>query len=500
MISVLQLGTIDYATGLRLQQRLVDLRKEGRIGDVLLLLEHSPVITLGRNARQKNIVASPELLAQRGVEVFECDRGGDVTFHGPGQLVGYPIFDLRGIATPDGKRKTLGAIEYVRRLEEVLIRTCADFGIPAARICGLTGVWTNPKARGQVIARAASRETCCPHQQAKIAAIGVHISRAVTSHGFALNVNTDLDYFNLIIPCGIATRPVTSMAKELNRQLSLQDVAHSISRNFGMVFESQMLWLDSLDALLGRICGSAVKASRATAPAAQRRRYVLGIRRDRTEPSALAWMTPPHGQKAKSKDVLPGPHQPPGANQRTYTIPDHRLEKLDISIRQVRKGGKVSYEVTGDLSAPVPPIRESKYLSKKQCIEIYRWMLLNRKMEAALENLYKQGKVVGGVYFGLGQEACSCASAYALRKDDWLGPMIRNQGSTLVRGFSPRDIMMQYMAKAGSPTRGRDASSHFGDIKDAQRGFSHLDPGRPDSRCSPAWPWARVCRDATSPS
>src|SRR6478609_8503935 len=156
----------------------------------------------------------------------------------------------------------------------------------------------------------------------------------------------------------------------------------------------------------------------------------------------------------------------PGANQRTYTIADHRLEKLDISIRQVRKSGKVSYEISGDLSAPVPPIRDSKYLSKTQCIEIYRWMLLNRKMEVALENLYKQGKVVGGVYFGLGQEGCSCASAYALKPDEWLGPMIRNQGSLLVRGFSPRDIMMQYMAKAGSPTEGRDASSHFGDIQE----------------------------------
>ena len=266
LISVLQLGTIDYATGLRLQERLVDLRKEGRIGDVLLLLEHSPVITLGRNARQKNIVASPELLAQRGVEVFECDRGGDVTFHGPGQLVGYPIFDLRGIATPDGKRKTLGAIEYVRRLEEVLIRTCADFGIPAARICGLTGVWTNPQTMSSRAQQddslanrpAESRDLLSP-QQAKIAAIGVHISRAVTSHGFALNVNTDLDYFKLIIPCGIATRPVTSMARELNRELSLQDVAHSISRNFGILFESQMLWLESLDALLGQSVGVPLK-------------------------------------------------------------------------------------------------------------------------------------------------------------------------------------------------------------------------------------------------
>jgi pyruvate dehydrogenase E1 component alpha subunit/2-oxoisovalerate dehydrogenase E1 component alpha subunit len=154
------------------------------------------------------------------------------------------------------------------------------------------------------------------------------------------------------------------------------------------------------------------------------------------------------------------------ANQRTYTIPDYRLEKPGFTVRQVRKGNRVSYEVTGDLNALVAPIRESKYLTKQQHIEIYRWMVLNRKMETALENLYKQGKVVGGVYFGLGQEACSCASAYALHKEDWLGPLIRNQGSTLVRGFSARDIMMQYMAKAGSPTKGRDASSHFGDIQD----------------------------------
>jgi TPP-dependent pyruvate/acetoin dehydrogenase alpha subunit len=151
---------------------------------------------------------------------------------------------------------------------------------------------------------------------------------------------------------------------------------------------------------------------------------------------------------------------------RTYTIRDYRLEKPSFTLRQVRVGDQLRYEVeSGDLSAPVPPIRESKYLRREQCIEIYRWMLLNRRMETALENLYKQGKVVGGVYFGLGQEACSCASAYALHKDEWLGPMIRNQGSLLVRGFSPADIMMQYMAKAGSPTKGRDASSHFGDIE-----------------------------------
>ncbi|MFY9845436.1 MAG: thiamine pyrophosphate-dependent dehydrogenase E1 component subunit alpha [Terriglobales bacterium] len=158
--------------------------------------------------------------------------------------------------------------------------------------------------------------------------------------------------------------------------------------------------------------------------------------------------------------------QQPSADLRTYTIRDYRLEKPSFTLRQVRVGDEVRYEVeSGDLSRPAPPIRDSKNLTREQCIEIYRWMLLNRRMETALENLYKQGQVVGGVYFGLGQEACSCASAFALHKDEWLGPMIRNQGALLVRGFSPADIMMQYMAKSGSPTKGRDASSHFGDIK-----------------------------------
>src|SRR6201997_1978474 len=155
----------------------------------------------------------------------------------------------------------------------------------------------------------------------------------------------------------------------------------------------------------------------------------------------------------------------PFSEDRTYSIADLRLEKPSFTIRQIRKGDEICYEVEGNLNSSVPPIRESKFLSKQQHIEIYRWMLLNRKMETALENLYKQGKVVGGVYFGLGQEGCSCASAFALKPDEWLGPMIRNQGSLLVRGVSPRDIMMQYMAKAGSPTKGRDASSHFGDIE-----------------------------------
>jgi lipoyl(octanoyl) transferase len=221
------------------------------------------------------VIASPELLAERGVELFECDRGGDVTFHGPGQVVGYPIFDLRGFSSHNGQRKTSGAVEYVRRLEEVLIRTCAEFRIPAERVAGLTGVWTTqgrvdlepvlggPETRTDteaVVAPSGSETRVnTNHGEAKIAAIGVHISRGVTSHGFALNVNTDLDYFKLIIPCGITSKPVTSMTKELGQQLSFLDVAHSISRNFGIVFKSQMLWLEKLDALLGHSVGVPMK-------------------------------------------------------------------------------------------------------------------------------------------------------------------------------------------------------------------------------------------------
>ena len=258
MISVLQLGLIDYATGLRLQQRLVETRKEGRIGDVLLLLEHSPVITLGRNAKAVNVLVSKEELAKRGVEVFECDRGGDVTFHGPGQLVVYPIFDLHGFASSDQKRKNLGAVEFVRRLEEVLIRTCAGFGINTERVAGLTGVWTCGGGCG-------GGSPTCPHgpeirshvvrTQAKIAAIGVHISRAVTSHGFALNVNTNLDYFDLIIPCGISSKPVTSMQKELGRQVALDEVIKVAAHHFGDVFGSEIALLDTLEQLGTDILG-----------------------------------------------------------------------------------------------------------------------------------------------------------------------------------------------------------------------------------------------------
>ncbi len=254
MIAVLHLGTIDYGTALELQQSLVELRKQERIPDVLLLLEHPPVITFGRNASQKNLLASNELLKQRGVELFESNRGGDVTFHGPGQLVGYPIFDLRGFSP------RLGAVEFVRRMEEALIRTCGDLGIPCERICGLTGVWTQGTGSRQLEQVDSQNGSPCSaasasesRDQRKIAAIGVHISRGITSHGFALNVTTDLDYFKLIVPCGISDRPVTSIAQELEGKRTIPDleqVAHAVSLNFGRVFERQMLWLESLETLL----------------------------------------------------------------------------------------------------------------------------------------------------------------------------------------------------------------------------------------------------------
>ena len=249
MISVLHLGIIDYGTALQFQHSLVELRKQNRISDVLLLLEHPAVITLGRNSSSKNLLASSELLRNKGVELFESNRGGDITFHGPGQLVGYPIFDLRGFSPK------IGAVEFVRRMEEALIRTCGDLGIPAERICGLTGVWTQGVGVEGCESSADTRPRAAgsTEMQKKIAAIGVHISRGVTSHGFALNVTTDLDYFKLIVPCGISDRPVTSIAQELSRGRlvpGVEEIAHAVSLNFGRVFGRQMLWLESLDALL----------------------------------------------------------------------------------------------------------------------------------------------------------------------------------------------------------------------------------------------------------
>lgn len=204
------LGRVLYAEGVDLQKRLVEQRKTGAIPDQLLLLEHPPVITLGVKTRddRTHIVATPETLEDEGVEVFESGRGGDVTYHGPGQLVGYPIIDLR----PD----RCDVHRYVRDLEEVLIQTVARFGIVAQRASGLTGIWVDDR---------------------KLAAIGVRIARWITSHGFALNVTTKLEHFNLIIPCGIADKGVTSLAQLTGRQIDITSVTPAITEAFEAVFD-----------------------------------------------------------------------------------------------------------------------------------------------------------------------------------------------------------------------------------------------------------------------
>jgi lipoyl(octanoyl) transferase len=237
-IHLLQLGRVPYAEGLRVQAELIAARKTGSIGDTLVLLEHPPVLTLGRNAHRDNILASDEFLASKGVEIHEVNRGGDVTYHGPGQLVGYPIVDLRG-DLPGKKGPHLGPVDFVRLMEEAIIRACRNFGVQAQRICGRTGVWT--LAGGSVLEK-------------KIAAIGVHVSQGVTSHGFALNVTTDLRDFDWIVPCGITDRAATSLELEVADPPALaptmENARNSVARNFGTVFQRQMLHAESLDAIL----------------------------------------------------------------------------------------------------------------------------------------------------------------------------------------------------------------------------------------------------------
>ena len=215
LIEIRRLGLSSYADTLALQRALVEERRSDRIGDVLLLVEHPQVLTLGvkGDGGRSHVTASPEVLAARGVEVHESGRGGDITYHGPGQIVGYPILDLK----PD----RCDVHRYVRDLEEVLIRTTADYGVAATRIAGLTGVWVGGE---------------------KLAAIGVRIARWVTSHGFAYNVATDLDFFRLIVPCGIADRGVTSLQRVLGRGVDLRETEDRIVAHFCGVFEPQVMW------------------------------------------------------------------------------------------------------------------------------------------------------------------------------------------------------------------------------------------------------------------
>lgn len=243
MIQYLYLGRVPYDDALRLQTEIADLLYHGRVENVLLLLEHPPVLTLGRNARRGNILASDELLAQRGVTIHEINRGGDVTYHGPGQLIGYPIFDLRSLLNSSGGR--LGPVDFVRMMEEALIRLCGVYGVRAGRLAGLTGVWCGSSDQPQTPSKT-------PPPAGKIGAIGIHVARGITSHGFAFNVTTDLRDFQLINPCGITDRPVTSLEREVPSPTTLptlEAIAHEAARQFGHVFSQQILAVESLDAL-----------------------------------------------------------------------------------------------------------------------------------------------------------------------------------------------------------------------------------------------------------
>src|SRR6202162_4181664 len=232
--SIVDVGLIGYAAAWELQKRLVAARKAGAIEDVLLFCEHPHVITLGRNGKREHLLASEQVLRQKGVEFHSSDRGGDITYHGPGQLVGYPILNLGAI------RKDV--VWYVRMLEEVMIRATAEFGISAERVTGKTGIWvpgTNDPNAASLI-------------EEKLGAIGVHISRWVTSHGFAYNVSTDLRNFDLIVPCGIADRKATSLEKLLGRKVEEKEAALRIAKHLGELLGLEMKER-SREELLGRL-------------------------------------------------------------------------------------------------------------------------------------------------------------------------------------------------------------------------------------------------------
>jgi len=212
-----RLGTVDYAEAHRLQNELQAKRISGEIGDTVLLLEHPPVLTMGRSAKEQHVLAAPQVLAARGISVHEVGRGGDVTYHGPGQLVAYPIIDLK----PDRR----DVRKYMWSLEETMIRTCADFGLSATRVEGLNGAWVGDR---------------------KVGAVGVRISRWVTMHGLALNANSDLTHFDLIVPCGIQDKKVTSLSAEIGRTVFATDVIDPLARHFAELYDTDVEWQDAL--------------------------------------------------------------------------------------------------------------------------------------------------------------------------------------------------------------------------------------------------------------
>ncbi len=212
-----RLGTIGYDEALRLQNELQSKRIAGRVPDLVLLLEHPPVLTMGRSSKTQHIIAHPEALEAQGIAVHEVGRGGDVTYHGPGQLVAYPIIDL--------KPNRRDVRKYMWSLEETMIRTCSDLGLAATRVDGLNGAWIDDR---------------------KVGAVGVRISRWVTMHGLALNANTNLAHFDLIVPCGIQDKAVTSLSRELDRTVAVADVIEPLAAHFARLYDTEVEWQDTV--------------------------------------------------------------------------------------------------------------------------------------------------------------------------------------------------------------------------------------------------------------
>ena len=375
---VVDLGLMAYAPACGFQRELVEARKANAIPDVLLLCEHPHVITLGRNGKREHLRASASLLKQMNVEFHSTNRGGDITYHGPGQLVGYPILNFAEI------RRDVAW--YVRDLEEAMIRATAEFGIVEAR----------RRPHGSV-GRVCGNEVEEMRDEEKLGAIGVHLSRWVTSHGFAYNVSTDLRYFDLIVPCGIAGSAATSLEKFSAARGRGRDVPR-IAAQLG-----EILGLQLRSKIAGRWkrCCSHLTSNRLWQPRRIGRFWILDKRK---------WSL-----EGRGKPVNESEH---GCETHARTAPRSVL----LHAAQPRARGADG--------AALPPEQNRRRL-----------------------------------YSSLGQEAISVGTAYALGPGDWIAPMIRNIGALLVRGFKPRDIMTQHMARYTSPTQGKDGTSHFGDLK-----------------------------------
>ncbi len=374
-VKALNLGLTDYRSTWKLQQKLFRLRTADKISDVLLLNEHHHVYTFGKNGHDDHLLSSEIELKANGAEIVHIDRGGDVTYHGPGQLVGYPVINLENYY-PDVHR-------YLRDLEEVIIRTLAEFGIRGYRDESFTGVWVG---------------------DAKIAAIGVKVSHWVTMHGFAFNVNTDLSYFDRIIPCGIFHKGVTSMEQILGRQILIEEVAQKVTRHFGEVFGAEMIerepteWLYELEHFT------------------EEHNYLLM--------NNYSW-------QSTTKKI---------ASKKT------KQSNNDFSPAS-GKNGRGTMKQTAQSNT-----LSSNILSKERLVDAYRMMFTARKTDDKILILLKQGKVFFHIG-GSGHEAAQVATSFAMKPGyDWAYPYYRDLPFSLAFGYTVEEVFLEALHRVKGPS------------------------------------------------